>query len=109
MAAVSGAPAAAVRRPARPSAAAVLLRFCRRKPLGAVGGFIMLVIVFTAIFANVLQTQDPNAADTLARPSAAHWLGTDHLGRDIYSRILHGARVSLLVGLGSTAVASLLG
>ena len=72
----------------------------------------MLVIVFTAIFANVLQTHDPiatNAADTLARPSAAHWLGTDHLGRDIYSRILHGARVSLLVGLGSTLVASLLG
>ena len=103
---------AAVRRPARPGAAAILLRFCRKKPLGAAGGFIMLLIMFTAIFANVLQTQDPiatNAADTLARPSAAHWLGTDHLGRDIYSRILHGARVSLLVGLGSTAVASLLG
>jgi peptide/nickel transport system permease protein len=103
---------AAVRRPARPGAAAILLRFCRKKPLGAAGGFIMLLIMFTAIFANVLQTQDPiatNAADTLARPSATHWLGTDHLGRDIYSRILHGARVSLLVGLGSTAVASLLG
>src|SRR5499427_5823491 len=118
MAAVSGArtatpaPVTAVRRPVRATAAVVLLRFCRKKPLGAVGGFIMLLIVFTAIFANVLQTQDPiatNAADTLARPSAAHWLGTDHLGRDIYSRILHGARVSLLVGLGSTAVASLLG
>jgi peptide/nickel transport system permease protein len=116
MAAVSGAravtPAVAVRRPARDSAASVLLRFCRKKPLGAAGGFIMLLIVFMAIFANVLQTQDPiatNAADTLAPPSRAHWLGTDHLGRDIYSRILHGARVSLLVGLGSTAVASLLG
>jgi len=89
-----------------------LLRFCSKKPLGAAGGFIMLVIVFTAIFANVLQTHDPiatNAAATLAPPSAAHWLGTDHLGRDIYSRVLHGARVSLLVGLGSTLVASLLG
>jgi peptide/nickel transport system permease protein len=98
--------------PARTGAGPALLRFCRRKPLGAAGGFIMLVILFTAIFANVLQTQDPiatDAADTLARPSAAHWLGTDHLGRDIYSRILHGARVSLLVGLGSTLVASLLG
>jgi len=118
LAAVSGArtatpaPVTAARRPARPSAAVILVRFCRKKPLGAAGGFIMLLIVFTAIFANVLQIQDPiatNAADTLARPSAAHWLGTDHLGRDIYSRILHGARVSLLVGLGSTAVASLLG
>jgi peptide/nickel transport system permease protein len=89
-----------------------LLLFCRKKPLGAAGGFIMLVIVFTAIFADVLQTHDPiatNAAATLAPPSAAHWLGTDHLGRDIYSRILHGARVSLLVGLGSTLVASVLG
>jgi peptide/nickel transport system permease protein len=89
-----------------------LVRFCRKKPLGAAGGFIMLLIVFIAIFANVLQTHDPiatNAADTLARPSPSHWLGTDHLGRDIYSRILHGARVSLLVGLGSTLVASLLG
>ena len=52
-------------------------------------------------------TEERTAA--LAPPSAVHWLGTDHLGRDIYSRILHGARVSLLVGLGSTLVASLLG
>ena len=116
MAAVSGAGSAAAvvtaARPSRAGAGLVLLRFCRKKPLGAAGGFIMLLIVFTAVFANVLQTQDPiatNAADTLARPSAAHWLGTDHLGRDIYSRILHGARVSLLVGLGSTLVASVLG
>jgi len=89
-----------------------LLGFCRKKPLGAAGGIIMLVIAFTAIFANVLQTHDPIATDaaaTLAPPSATHWLGTDHLGRDIYSRILHGARVSLLVGLGSTLVASVLG
>jgi peptide/nickel transport system permease protein len=108
VAAVTLAPA----RPQRAGAWATIFRFCRRKPLGAAGGFIILVIVFTAIFANVLQTQDPiatNAAETLARPSASHWLGTDHLGRDIYSRILHGARVSLLVGLGSTLVASLLG
>jgi peptide/nickel transport system permease protein len=105
----------AVATPARsadPGWPEALLRFCRKKPLGAAGGFIMVLIVFTAIFANVLQTHDPiatNAAATLAPPSAAHWLGTDHLGRDIYSRILHGARVSLLVGLGSTLVASLLG
>ena len=89
-----------------------LLRFCRKKPLGAAGGVIMVLIAFAAIFANLLQTHDPIATDaavTLAPPGAAHWLGTDHLGRDIYSRILHGARVSLLVGLGSTLVASLLG
>ena len=111
--AVSGAAvAAAPVRSSRAGAWATIFRFSRRKPLGAAGGFIILVIVFTAIFAELLQTEDPiatNAADTLARPSGSHWLGTDHLGRDIYSRILHGSRVSLLVGLGSTLVASLLG
>lgn len=111
--AVSGAVVVAGPAPVAPAGTwTTLVRFCRKKPLGAAGGFIMLVIVFIAIFANVLQTHDPiatNAAATLARPSASHWLGTDHLGRDIYSRILHGARVSLLVGLGSTLVASLLG
>ncbi len=114
--AANGAGAIAVLAPAvRPRGAGMwagLLGFCRKKPLGAAGGIIMLVIAFTAIFANVLQTHDPIATDaaaTLAPPSATHWLGTDHLGRDIYSRILHGARVSLLVGLGSTLVASVLG
>src|SRR5262249_22303145 len=73
---------------------------------------IMLAIVLMAIFADVIQTHDPiatDAANTLARPSAAHWMGTDHLGRDIYSRIIHGARVSLIVGVGSTILASVLG
>jgi peptide/nickel transport system permease protein len=95
--------AAPAARPSRDGMWVTLLRFCRKKPLGAAGGVIMLLIAFAAIFANVLQTHDPIATDaavTLAPPSAAHWLGTDHLGRDIYSRILHGARVSLLVGLG---------
>jgi len=112
----NGAGAIAVPAPAVPSRGAGiwsgLLAFCRKKPLGAAGGVIMVVIAFTAVFANQLQTYDPIATDaaaTLTPPSAAHWLGTDHLGRDIYSRILHGARVSLLVGLGSTLVASVLG
>jgi peptide/nickel transport system permease protein len=89
-----------------------ILRFCRKKPLGAGGAAIMLLIVLMAIFADVIQTHDPiatEAADTLARSSAAHWMGTDHLGRDIYSRIIHGARVSLMVGAGSTILASFFG
>jgi peptide/nickel transport system permease protein len=89
-----------------------LWRFVRKKPLGAAGGFLMAVMVVTAIFANVLQTHDPiatDAANTLAPPSAEHWLGSDHLGRDIYSRIVHGARVSLIVGLASTLLGSVLG
>lgn len=96
----------------RAGLAIALWRFCRKKPLGAVGGFLMAAMVVTAIFANALDTHDPiatDAAHTLARPSLEHWLGTDHLGRDIYSRIVHGARVSLIVGLGSTLLGSVLG
>ena len=96
----------------RPGAWTVLGRFCRKKPLGAIGGFLMLVILLTAVFADQLQTYDPIATDagqSLARPGADHWLGSDHLGRDIYSRIVHGARVSLIVGLASTLMGSVLG
>jgi len=103
---------AAGTRASREGTFPALVRFCRKKPLGAAGAAIMLAIVLMAVFADVIQTHDPiatEAADTLARPSATHWMGTDHLGRDIYSRIIHGARVSLMVGVGSTIVASVFG
>jgi len=99
-------------RLARAGLGTALWRFCRKKPLGATGGFLMLLMVVTAVFADFLATHDPIATDathTLARPSAQFWLGTDHLGRDIYTRIVHGARVSLIVGLGSTLLGSVLG
>ena len=73
-------------RPAPPGAWTNLGRFVRRKPLGAAGGLIMVVMVVTALLAPWLQTHDPiatNAAYTLGQPTAEHWLGTDHLGRDI--------------------------
>jgi peptide/nickel transport system permease protein len=102
-----------VAAPARRAGAWTALgRFARRKPLGAAGGAVMLLIVLTAVFADQLQTYDPIATDaaaTLAPPSRSHWLGTDHLGRDIYSRIVHGARVSLVVGVASTLFGSVLG
>jgi peptide/nickel transport system permease protein len=96
----------------RPGPWTLLARFCRKKPLGAAGGVIMLAIVLTALFADQLQTYDPIATDsvnTLAPPGREHLLGSDHLGRDIYSRIVHGARVSLIVGLSSTLLGSILG
>ena len=81
------------------------LRFlARRYPLGAVGAVIMAVCVFAAVFAPYITIYDPlstNAALSLARPSAQHWLGCDFMGRDVYSRIVYGARISLAVGLGS--------
>jgi peptide/nickel transport system permease protein len=72
----------------------------------------MLVLVVCALFAEPLATHDPiatDAAHTLAPPSAEHLLGSDHLGRDIYSRIVYGARVSLVVGIMSTLLGSVLG
>jgi peptide/nickel transport system permease protein len=117
MAAEAGAGAAtagalARRASTRPGAWTALARFCRRKPLGAAGGAIMVLMTLVALAAPLIATHDPiatDAAHTLAPPEAGHWLGTDHLGRDIYTRIVHGARVSLIVGLGSTAVGSFLG
>src|ERR1700730_2972970 len=84
----------------------------RRHPLGAIGGAILFVFMFCAIFADIITVFDPlsvNAGISLARPSAYHWLGADYMGRDVYSRIVYGARISLAVGIGSTALGSVLG
>ncbi|MFI4986395.1 MAG: ABC transporter permease [Alphaproteobacteria bacterium] len=89
-----------------------LRQFARRHPLGAIGAVIMVLFVLTAAFADVITVYDPlttNAAVSLARPGAAHWLGTDFMGRDVYSRIVYGARISLAVGIGSTLLGCALG
>jgi peptide/nickel transport system permease protein len=78
-----------------------LFGFARRHPAIAIGGALVLAMVFIAIFAPYLGTIDPTALAPARRtrePSAAFWFGTDMLGRDIYSRVLYGARVSLTVG-----------
>ena len=99
-------------RPARARLLHAIWDFCRRKPLGAIGGFILVLMIFCAIFADVVATHDPVATDstiTLVRPQLAHLMGTDYLGRDVYSRIVHGSRVSLAVGLTSTALGGIIG
>src|SRR5216683_3095987 len=86
--------------------------FVTRHPLGAVGAVIMAVFVLAAIFADGIAASDPlttNASVSLARPSAQHLLGADFMGRDIFSRIVHGARISLAVGIGSTTLGCVLG
>jgi peptide/nickel transport system permease protein len=83
-----------------------------RHPLGAVGAAIMAVFVFAAVFADFLTRFDPtstNSALSLARPSAAHLFGADFMGRDVYTRILYGARISLAVGLGSAGLGCAIG
>src|SRR5512144_3323007 len=72
----------------------------------------MTAFVFTAVFADLLARFDPltvDSAHALARPSFAHWMGTDSFGRDVFSRIIHGARISLAVGIGSTALGASIG
>lgn len=88
------------------------LYFCRRYPLGAAGGVISLLFVLAAIFADVIAPQDPlstNAAASLAGPNPSNIMGADMMGRDVFSRIIHGARISLAVGIGSTLLGGLLG
>jgi peptide/nickel transport system permease protein len=87
------------------------IRLVKEKPLGTVGGVITLLLLFTGIFADFLAPYGYNelhTADFLAPPSARFWLGTDNLGRDMLSRVIFGARVSVIVGLAATTIATLL-
>ena len=86
--------------------------FIRRYPLGAAGALIMGIFLFAAAFAPWLTVYDPlstNAAASLAKPGMAHWLGCDFMGRDVYSRIMYGARISLMVSIGSMLLGSGIG
>lgn len=80
----------------------------RRHPTMLVGGLMLLAMVLIAIFAPGLMTQDPASVAPVLRkqdPSAQFWFGTDMLGRDVYSRVLYGARVSLIVGFSVALLA----
>jgi len=84
----------------------------RRHPTALIGGAILLVMVAMAIFAPWLHTIDPQQVFPIKRlrpPSATSWFGTDMLGRDVYSRVIYGARVSLVVGLAVALLSTLLG
>ena len=85
-------------------------RLLKEKPLGTAGGVIVLVFLFVAIFANVIAPYGSNEfilVDRLETPSARHLMGADHLGRDILSRIIYGARISVIVGLAGATLAML--
>jgi peptide/nickel transport system permease protein len=86
--------------------------FFRRYPTVVVGGALLGIMVFIAIFAPWLFTVDPTALAPAKRtrpPSALYWFGTDMLGRDVYSRVLYGSRVSLIVGFSVAVIASAIG
>jgi peptide/nickel transport system permease protein len=101
----------------RPPAAASTVRgeiahLAGRYPLGVAGAVILIVFVLAAIFASTLSPLDPfstNPSARLAPPGDAHWFGADAMGRDLLSRLIHGARISLAVALGATILGSGLG
>jgi peptide/nickel transport system permease protein len=98
-------------RPARAWYAEVWGRILRRKPLGTIGAVIVVVMLLGAVFADVLTPYgfaQTNLRDRFVVTSAEHWLGTDQLGRDVLTRVLYGARISLYVGFGAVGVGSLL-
>ncbi|HEV8586398.1 MAG TPA: ABC transporter permease [Methylomirabilota bacterium] len=87
-------------------------RALRRNRLALVGGVVVAILFVLAIAAGVLSPHDPHKPDIkriLDPPSARHWLGTDQIGRDVLSRMLYGARVSLAVGFVSVGIATAIG
>ena len=83
------------------------IRLWQEKPLGTACGILILILIFVAIFAERLAPypyREIHLADILQAPSVQYLLGTDHLGRDLFSRLLYGAQISLTVGLAATAL-----
>lgn len=88
------------------------IRKFRRQRMGVISFFVLLGLFVLAAAGPAIAPYDPTAPDynaILAPPSGAHWAGTDEFGRDIFSRIIHGTRISLGVGLGSVIVGAVIG
>ena len=89
-----------------------LLRMCRQNKLAAFSAVLILVVILIAIFAPVLAPYGEAEQDLISRlqgPSAAHWFGTDELGRDVFSRILYGSRLSLTIGILPSIISLVVG
>ena len=102
-----GIPSAVIASKRRSRLAEFFIRLVREKPLGTISGIIILILIFVAIFADVLAPygyMKIHLADRLTGPSAQYLLGTDHIGRDLLSRLIYGARLSMLVGLAATTL-----
>src|SRR5436305_11648607 len=98
--------------PTMPARQNQVWRYIRRHPTIIVGGVLLLLMTAMAVFAPFLATVDPQALAPIRRlkwPSAAYWFGTDMLGRDVYSRTIYGARVSLVVGISVALFSTALG
>jgi peptide/nickel transport system permease protein len=94
-----------------PGVLAALRRTCASLT-GATGFVVVALVAILAVFAPLIATHDPDKLDVLNRfaaPSAEHWLGTDHLGRDLFSRLVHGATVAMSVAVTAIAIALAIG
>ncbi|PZF79937.1 ABC transporter permease [Jiangella anatolica] len=100
----------AVEPVAGPTPAARTWRAFRRNPLGLVAVGLLALLLVVALAAPLIADYPRGyGEDVLAGPSAAHWFGTDHLGRDIFAQVVWGTRTSMMVGLGASALAIVLG
>ena len=95
-----------------------LWRKFTRNPIGVIGGIILLTVIIGAVFADYVAPHEPNRQRLIARFKPPFWaeggsitypLGTDNVGRDIWSRIIHGSRISLIVGISAVGVSMLIG
>jgi peptide/nickel transport system permease protein len=99
-----------VGKKARSKLVDLIFRMVREKPLGTFGGVITLALLLAGIFASVIAPYDPNAihaANALQPPSFQFWFGNDILGQDLLSRVIYGARISVIIGLGASTLATL--
>ena len=98
--------------PGRTTRSERILRLIRRRPLDAIGAVFVVATVFTAIFADLISPfgyAEQEFSVRLMGPSTAHWLGTDSLGRDVFSRIIYGARTSMVASTVATIVSGIIG
>lgn len=103
--------AAANAMPSDAAPAGFLRRLFRDKPLGAAGGLLMLLFVIVGVFGPWIAPfgfNEISPADRLLPPSLAHWFGTDNLGRDVLSRCIHGAQISVIIGCAAAVLATLI-
>lgn len=88
-----------------------LWRFVVKQPVGAASAVVAILFVIVAVFADVLITHDVRelSGPRLQAPNAEYWFGTDHLGRDVYSRVIYGTRLSLVISLTAVVIGTTLG
>ena len=108
------APSGTLKGPSQAAVAYVnaIAAFCRHKPLGAAGGFIIVVMIAIALLAPLIAPYGPREliidengkTPVFEPPGSTYWMGTDRVGRDVFSRIIYGARISLYVGFGAVAI-----